>query len=147
MLSKLVVKKGRNWDELLVMVYRTTPQTSSGESPFYLLYGRDASVPSSLYFYLPKPKAVTLESEYGKELFKELKQVRALAKQSIAKAQNVQKQQYDKRVKESKISIGELVMLKVDPKFKLDRQFRGPYRVHTVTATCAYVQLINMPTN
>jgi len=96
-------------------------------------------VPSSLDFYVPTPKAVTLESEYGKEPFKGLKQVRALAKQSIAKAQNVQKQQYYKRVKESKISIGELVMLKVDPKFKLDRYFRGPYRVHNVTAMCAYV--------
>ena len=145
MLSKLVVKKGRNWDELLgpvLMAYRTTPQASSGESPFYLLYGRDASLPSSLDFYVPKPKAVTLESDYGRELFKELKQVRALAKQSIAKAQN---EQYDKEVKESKISTGELVMLKVDPKFKLDRQFRGPYRVHNVTATCAYIQPINMP--
>ena len=36
-------------------------------------------------------------------------------------------------------------MLKVDPKFKLDRQFRGPYPVHNVTATCVYIQPINMP--
>ena len=109
MLSKLVVKKGRNWDELLgpvLMAYKTTPQASSGESPFYLLYGRDASLPSSLDFYVPKPKAVTLESDYGRELFKELKQVRSLAKQSIAKAQNVQKQQYDKEVKNQYWRIG-----------------------------------------
>jgi len=52
-----------------------------------------------------------------------VKQVRALAKQNIVKAQNIQKQQYDKRVKESKTITGELVMLKVDPMFKLDRQF------------------------
>ena len=31
----------------------------------------------------------------------------------------------------------DLVMLKVDPKFKLDQAFRGPYRVHQVTSTCA----------
>ena len=68
-----------------------------------------------------------------------------LARQNIVKAQNIQKQQYDRRVKESKINIGELVMLKVDSKFKLDRQFRGPYRVHNVIATCAYIQPINMP--
>ena len=47
-------------------------------------------------------------------------------------------------MEESKISTGELVMLKVDPKFKLDRQFRGPYCVHNVTETCAYVQPINI---
>jgi len=125
------------------MAYRTTPQASTGESPFYLLYGRDATVPSSLDFYRPKPPAVTLESEYGRELFKELKQVRALARQSITRAQVSQKYQYDKEVKESKIGCGNQVMLKADPKFKLDHQFRRPYRVQNVTATCAYIQPIN----
>ena len=36
-------------------------------------------------------------------------------------------------------------MLKVEPRFKLDRPFRGPYRVHRVTSTCAYIKLINQP--
>ena len=36
-------------------------------------------------------------------------------------------------------------MLKVEPRFKLDRPFRGPYRVHTVTSTCAHIKLINQP--
>ena len=36
-------------------------------------------------------------------------------------------------------------MLKVDAKFKLDRSYRGPYRVHNVTSTCACIQLINSP--
>ena len=38
-----------------------------------------------------------------------------------------------------------MVMLKLDPKFKLDRNFRGPYRVHGVTSTTARIQLINNP--
>ena len=36
-LSKLVARKGHNWDELLgpvLMAYRTTPQASTGEVPF-----------------------------------------------------------------------------------------------------------------
>ena len=36
-------------------------------------------------------------------------------------------------------------MLKVDPKFKLDRTFRGPYHVHGVTSTSARIQPINNP--
>ena len=36
-------------------------------------------------------------------------------------------------------------MLKVDAKFKLDRSYRGPYRVHNVTSTCACIQPINSP--
>jgi len=92
------------------------------------MYGRDANVPTSLDFYIPKPKAITLECEYGRELFKELKQIRTLARQNIVRAQASQKHQYDKEVKEAKISSGDLVMLKVDPKFKLDN-FEG----HTVS--------------
>jgi len=91
MLSKLVEKKGRNWDMLLgpvLMAYRTTPQASTGESPFYLLYGRDARLPSSLDFYSPTLKSVTIESEYGTELFKEMKQVRESVRHCIKKAQN-----------------------------------------------------------
>ena len=63
------------------MAYRTTPQTSTGESPFYLLYGRDAKIPSALDFYVPRPPAVTTESEYGRELFQELKRIREIVRQ------------------------------------------------------------------
>ena len=65
----LVNKKGSDWDTKLgpvLMAYRTTPQPSTGVSPFYLLYGRDAKLPSALNFYVPKPPAVTVESAYGK---------------------------------------------------------------------------------
>ena len=36
-------------------------------------------------------------------------------------------------------------MLKVDLKSKLDRSYRGPYRVHGVTATSARIQPISKP--
>jgi len=99
-----------------------------------LLYGRDARIPSALDFYVPKP---TVESDYGRELFQELKKVRNLARQNIRKAQSSQKRQYDKRTKEPVIKVGDLVMLEVDSKFKA---FRGPHRVHKVTSTCACIQ-------
>ena len=148
MLTKVVNKKGSNWDTKLgpvLMAYRTTPQSSTGVSPFYLLYGRDAKLPSAPDFYVPKPPAVTVESDYGRELFQELKEARELARQSIKNSQGSQKMQYDKHAREPEIKVGDLVMLKVDPKFKLDRAFRGPYRVHQVTSTCACIQPVNRP--
>ena len=68
MMSKLVSKGGHNWDTLLgpvLFAYRTTPHTSSGESPFYLLYGRDAHVPLSLSFSAPTVRYSIVETEYG----------------------------------------------------------------------------------
>lgn len=53
MLAKVVKKNGKDWDELLgpvLFAYRTAPQASSGETPFSLVYGRDARVPTSLDF-------------------------------------------------------------------------------------------------
>ena len=150
MLSKLVERNGKNWDEFLDPVLvscQTTPHASTGhgESPFFLLYGRDARIPSVLDFYSQRLKLLTLESEYGRELFCELKKIRELAKLKISRAQYSQKSQYDKGSKESKIREGDLVTLKVDPMFKLDRTFRGPYRVHGVTSTSARIQPINNP--
>ena len=34
-------------------------------------------------------------------------------------------------------------MLKVEPHFKLNRLFRGQYRVHTVMCTCIHINVIN----
>ena len=110
-----------------------------------MFHARDARILSVLDFYRPGLKRLTLESEYERELFREMKRIRELARQKIKKAQDSQKHQYDKGAKESRIGVGDLVMLKVDPKFKLDRNFHGPYRVHGVTSTSARIQLINNP--
>ena len=79
MLSKVVKKKGKDWDELLgpvLFAYRTAPQSSSGETPFSLVYGRDATVPwpTNLDFYQPVSLLPVLETDYAKELFAETKQ-------------------------------------------------------------------------
>ena len=48
MLRKLVSKEGKNWDRLLPYVlfaYREVPQSTTGFSPFELLYGREVRGP------------------------------------------------------------------------------------------------------
>ena len=149
MLTKLVEARGKNWDRLLcpvLLAYRTIPHSSSGETPFFLMYGRDCQLPTGLDFYVPTVRAPTIESDYTRELFAELKVARQLAKQNIGKAQVAQKTIYDKDACNNiQIKEGDLVMLKVEPRFKLDRSFRGPYRVYTVTDTCAHIRPINKP--
>ena len=86
-----------------------------------------------------------LETDYARELFAETKQARQLAKKSIEKSQRAQKRQYDKQSQCATLTEGDLVMLKVEPRFKLDRPYRGPYRVTGVTPTNVFVRPINDP--
>ena len=51
MLSKFVETHQRDWDTYLpfiVFAYNSAPQASTGESPFFLLYGRDPRMPTDL---------------------------------------------------------------------------------------------------
>ena len=66
MLTKLVDARGKNWDRLLgpvLLAYCTTPHSSSGETPFFLMYGRDCQLPTGLDFYVPTVRAPTIESD------------------------------------------------------------------------------------
>ena len=146
MLAKIVSKKGRDWDELLgpvLMAYRTTPHSSTGEAPFYLVYGRDARLPTGLDFSIPAVKYPIVATDYAKELSAELKLAREAAQKSIEKAQAEQKKHYDRRAKDTDLVVGDLVMLKVQPRFKLDRSYKGPFRIESLTSTNAMIQLVN----
>lgn len=145
MLAKLVGQKGRDWDELLgsvLLAYRTTPHSSTGEAPFYLVYGRDARLPTVLDFNVPAETYPIVATEYAKELSLELKRARKAAKDNIEKSQREQKKQYDRRSKECDLQVGDLVMLKVQPRFKLDRSYKGPFTIQSLTTTNAVIKLV-----
>jgi len=49
--------------------------------------------------------------------------------ENIAKAQEKQKKYYDQKTKAKDFSIGDLVALQVNPKFKIDRKYVGPFKI------------------
>ena len=58
MLAKTVEKSGKDWDLRLPYVlfaYRSSPQESTKESPFFLLYGRDPTL--RVFVYVPSAKS------------------------------------------------------------------------------------------
>ena len=74
-----------------------------------------------------------------------MREARKLAQRNIKKAQHQQKQNYDKSAVEPTIKVDDLVMLKVEPRFKLDRTYKGPYRVMEVTSTNAVIRPVHDP--
>ena len=89
MLAKVVIKKGRDWDKQLgavLLAYRAAPYSSTGMSPFYLLYGQDTQLHAALDFQVPTSRYPTVETEYGQELVRDLKRVRELARKTIQRS-------------------------------------------------------------
>ena len=96
MLMKLVVIKCKNWDKLLgptLLAYRTNPHSSSEETPFFLMYGHDCRMPTGLDIFAPRVTCPTVETDYGRSLFKELGEACQLARQNIMKAQSTESSQ------------------------------------------------------
>ena len=65
MLSKSVKRNGRDWDQhisYVLFAYRTSPQSSTGESPFFLLYGRDPQLPTEAVLTID-PDRTTIDTD------------------------------------------------------------------------------------
>ena len=80
-------------------------QESTRENPFFLLYGRDPSLPTeTAVSHLTIPYQVDL-SDYRTELIAHLSDTWETAHQNIHIAQHKQKRQYDRKSRDVKLKI------------------------------------------
>ena len=138
MLAKHGRQFGPNWDlhlQQLLFAYRSKPHESTCESPFFLLYGRDARLPTeSTLEALPSLYREDTET-YGEELAEGLARAWQNARDAIEKAQKHQKRQYDKRSDSRPYQKGGRVMvyMPVEDTWKRRRKmalpYHGPYRI------------------
>ena len=115
MLAKKVDKSGRDWDTHLPFVlfaYRTSVQESTKESPFYLLYGRDPRLPTTLEMGAINYEEVDIDN-YKNEISIKLAEAWELAKRNNKTAQCNQKLQYDRNSKPPKFRVGDRVFVYV----------------------------------
>ena len=85
-LAKNVQQKGKDWDQHLPYVlfaYRSSLQSSTGESPFYLLYGRDPHLPSDSVLSVPKDRRIMSLSDYKTEIARRCADAWKLAQEQI----------------------------------------------------------------
>ena len=102
MLRTLLQSHAEDWDEYLQMAcfaYRTTPHSSTGMTPFELLYGHDPVFPRDALFSNTQKVYSNNDFTYARRLIEDLKRNWKLTSDSIDEAQRKYKEQYDKRAK------------------------------------------------
>ena len=127
--------KQKNWANLLqsvMMAYRVTPNTSSGFSPYFLLFGRECRTPIDTALN-PVVERKT-HQQHLDQVMEGLIPSREIAKENRIKAQQIYKAQYDKKAKQPDFRVGKLVWLYcqktpqgLSP--KLHQKWTGPYYI------------------
>ena len=153
MLAKSVEKNGKDWDKHLPYVlfaYRSGLLQSTGESPFYLLYGRDPRLQTDKVLNVPVDQRNIDLRDYKEEMTHRFSTAWQLAQAEISKAQGRQKKFHDKGAKQPILKVGDRVFVcnpskKQGKAYKLARPFMGPYRILKLYDNGADLRLISKP--
>ena len=147
MLSKAAVDRARDWDLYLPYIlfsYRVTEQESTKASPFMLLYGREAKLPTTLV-EPPDLRDYETPEGYLKDVQERMSAAWDNARRQIEKAQERQKDQYDRQTEEVQFREGDTVYLFMPAKLtgemrKLNRPNEGPFQI--VRAHDTYAEVV-----
>lgn len=128
--------------------YNTSVHSTTGKSPFEVVYGRPPPTLLSYVWGTAKVAAVEQELVDRDTMIKELKG-------KIQQAQNRMKQIYDLKHREREFAVGDWVFLKIHPykqrslalrkSFKLAAKYFGPYKVLQKIGVVAYK--LELPAN
>lgn len=153
MLAKTVQSNGKDWDQHLPYVlfaYRSSPQSSTGESPFFLLYGRDPKLPTEAALTLDPARFVTNTDDYKVDLIQRLSGAWDTARQHVKEAQRRQKRSYDQHTRDATIQPADRVFIympraKQNRHHKFARPFHGPYCVVEKDSNTVLARPVNQP--
>jgi len=148
-LKKKLTRKRGKWVEELPLALcadRTSPKVSTGQTPFSLVYGCEAVVPTEVL--IPTARYGLLTDETNSiELASDLDTVEELrdkAKIRLAAYQQAVAKTFNKNVKIRQFSLGDLVLREVFDNTKdksagkLADTWEGPYIIHGVVGQGAY---------
>ena len=118
---------------MALIAYRTSNSESTGDSPFYLTYGREPWLSIDLRL-VPQRELVTSLLEHHHHIVQNAERARQITSENNLRVQQKMKQYYDKNAVDPPFTEGERVWV-YTPKHKpsLSKKFRhnwhGPYRV------------------
>lgn len=145
MLGTLSQEKKRTWSEHvshLVHAYNCTKCDSTGYSPYYLMFGREARLPVDLCFDTSQHAVETAcHSRYVEKLREDLKEAFRLASKASNQRHLRNKRHYDKKVGFQSLEIGDQVLLR-------NLNLRGKHKLASRWNPCPYIvveKLSNLP--
>ncbi|CAF4504701.1 unnamed protein product, partial [Rotaria sp. Silwood2] len=129
-LSKLYNAELNDWDEYLAPViyaYNTGEQSTTGYSPFQLMFGRHPILPLN---HTPATFNFNRPNDYWMKLIKCMNIYRQIARQKTLFHQQQSKQRFKKNSQNPQYEINDLVFYKVPGhRAKLEERFSGPYTI------------------
>ena len=137
MIAMYVDEKGSDWDEwlsLLMFTYNTSIQATTNQSPYFVMFGREARLPCDMSLKLAANdlELVGDMSVYLQVQVKNLKQTWEIVRKNIEKEQQSQKLYADRKAKELPLVEQELVLLYKDVVkggHKFSKHWVGPLRI------------------
>ena len=119
---------------MVLLAYRVSPNATTGESPFYLLYGREPRLPIDAALILPDSKLSPSIAKLRTEIVHNFEEAQSIIKSNTELAQQKMKAYYDLKTTPVSYDIGSRVCL-YTPKArkglskKLQLNYHGPYRI------------------
>ena len=135
-LAAYVSDHHRDWDVSLpavLMAYRATPQSSTGYTPSYLLFGREMCLPQDVAYGLPSGEAKQ-PSQHVKELRQRMEEAHAFVRERLQKVHQHQAHLHGAKAVPISFEIGDLVWLfipaiPVGTSRKFAKLWQGPFKV------------------
>uniref|UniRef100_A0A914GZI6 RNA-directed DNA polymerase n=1 Tax=Globodera rostochiensis TaxID=31243 RepID=A0A914GZI6_GLORO len=155
-MAKYITRDQPDFDEFLnaaCFCYNTSVHASTGESPFFLMFGRDPifCVDQILDPKIRDPVALSDRTEFKQKLVVALRRAWSAASEVHKQAQLKMKEQYDKKARPQGIQIGDRVLIRnydgrVGTSKKFQLPWKGIYRVveldniHATVISCSSPQ-------
>ena len=135
-ISHYVDRNQKNWDTYLnaiLFAFRTSPNDAIGESPFFMMYGRDPVFPQDCSLSPPREMSASV-AEHRERVVEHIEIARRISAQNIQRAQQRMKDLHDRYAEPTQFQLGDRVWVfcPKNPKGvskKLAHNYHGPYRM------------------
>jgi len=145
-LKRRLEKAKGTWAEevpRIVWAYHPTPQSTTGETPFSLVYGLDAMIPIEIQESSPQFQSFVAE-ESNEERMVNLDLLDEVREEAMIKAKAVKRRvehKHSSKLKPRQFQVVDLIMRKAHPyqlENKLSPKWTGPFKVTEVLENGAY---------